>query len=406
MVTVFCAIVGVPGSVFSVKIDENESVAELKKAIKKETPNIFQCNAMDLQLYLTKKGNVWLTEAHVKEGLRDTSGLKLLNSMKTKLKFLGLRDENDEEGEEEEEGMGLVDVLVANPQERSFSPQSECIVSEFQTLRSTLVDSVINLLFPTTGEHRPLLFFRAPPLSGKSSLCDLLCDCLAKTKPEVLVARVLATRKPSSVSFSEYFKSVFNCELDKFWDLTCDRVLLIDDAHLTYDDENLWLGLLKNTYERRLRGPRIVLFSSSGGDRQVRIEKDFTIDRRDTFGLSRSDTKLGLQLSRLELDEMIGGRIFAQVGDLIWHLSSAHIGIAHGILSFLTEEFQNKAPESIKASEMELVLRSTSLLDYIHKEIRGIPTAQSYELLFQQQNISSRSRQEIMSLMYRMEMGR
>eukprot|EP00644_Phytophthora_capsici_P017685 jgi/Phyca11/120859/e_gw1.42.251.1 len=112
MVTVFCAIVGVPGSVFSVKIDENESVAELKKAIKKETPNIFQCNAMDLQLYLTKKGNVWLTEAHVKEGLRDTSGLKLLNSMKTKLKFLGLRDENDEEGEEEEEGMGLVDVLV------------------------------------------------------------------------------------------------------------------------------------------------------------------------------------------------------------------------------------------------------------------------------------------------------
>eukprot|EP00644_Phytophthora_capsici_P016665 jgi/Phyca11/122221/e_gw1.47.236.1 len=47
MVTVFCAIVGVPGSVFSVKIDENESVAELKKAIKKENPNIFQCNAMD-----------------------------------------------------------------------------------------------------------------------------------------------------------------------------------------------------------------------------------------------------------------------------------------------------------------------------------------------------------------------
>eukprot|EP00644_Phytophthora_capsici_P016688 jgi/Phyca11/50944/gw1.47.206.1 len=94
MVTVFCAIVGVPRSVFSVKIDENESVAELKKAIKKEIPARFQCDAMDLQLYLTKKGDVWLTEAHVKEGLSDTSGLKLLDSMKTKLKVLGLKDEN------------------------------------------------------------------------------------------------------------------------------------------------------------------------------------------------------------------------------------------------------------------------------------------------------------------------
>ncbi|KAG1705870.1 hypothetical protein DVH05_002434 [Phytophthora capsici] len=287
--------------------------------------------------------------------------------MKAKLKVLGLRNENDEE-EGEDEGMGLVDVLVVNPQEQNFRPQNECTrdaPSEFQTLRSTLVDSVINLLFPPTGDHRPLLFFRAPPFSGKSTLCDLLCDRLAKTKPEVLVARVLATRKPPSVSFSEYFKSAYNCELDKFWDFTCDRVLLIDDAQLTYDDDFLWLGLLKNTYERRFRGPRIVLFSSYGSGRHESNGVDFAIDRCDTFSLSGNDTKLRLQLSRLELDEMIGGSTFAQVGDLIWHLSSAHIGIAHGILTFLAEEFKNKPSESFGESDMELALRSVGLLEYL-----------------------------------------
>ncbi|KAG1705868.1 hypothetical protein DVH05_002432 [Phytophthora capsici] len=402
MVAVFCAIVGVPGSVFSVKIDENESVAELKKAIKKENPTRFQCDAMDLQLYLTKKGDVWLTEAHVKEGLSDTSGLKLLDSMKTKLKVLGLRNENDEE-EGEDEGMGLVDVLVVNPQEQNFRPQNEYTrdaPSEFQTLRSTLVDSVINLLFPPTGDHRPLLFFRAPPFSGKSTLCDLLCDRLAKTKPEVLVARVLATRKPSSVSFSEYFKSVYNCELDKFWDLTCDRVLLIDDAHLTYDDVFLWLGLLKNTYERRFRCPRIVLFTSYGSGRHEYNGTDFTVDEFDTFGLNGNDTKPGLQLSRPELDEMIGGSIFAQVRDLIWHLSSAHIGVAHDILSFLAEEFKNKPSESINASEMELALRSVGLMNYM-LEKRGIQTYQTFERTVEKEERFRGSYLDINYLTYR-----
>ncbi|KAK1942244.1 hypothetical protein P3T76_006566 [Phytophthora citrophthora] len=67
MVTVFGAIVSVAGSVLSVKIDEDASVAELKNVIKKENPNTFQFDAMDLQLYLTNKGDMWLTEPHVKE---------------------------------------------------------------------------------------------------------------------------------------------------------------------------------------------------------------------------------------------------------------------------------------------------------------------------------------------------
>ncbi|KAG3109837.1 hypothetical protein C6341_g27935 [Phytophthora cactorum] len=45
MVKLFCAIVGVAGSAFSVRVDESdepESVDDLKKEIKKEKPNDFK----------------------------------------------------------------------------------------------------------------------------------------------------------------------------------------------------------------------------------------------------------------------------------------------------------------------------------------------------------------------------
>ncbi|KAL3665122.1 hypothetical protein V7S43_009754 [Phytophthora oleae] len=320
MVTVFCAIVGVAGSVFSVKIDENESVAGLEKAIKKENPNTFQCNAMDLQLFLTKKGNVWLREAHVKKGVSDTSGFKPLYAMKAKLKVVGLKDENDEE--EEAEGENIVDVLVVNPQERSFQsfqPQHERFDHLLLILSSTFsfLLEFIGHCYSSERHH-----YRERVHSVIYS-----CDRLVKTKPQVLVARVLATRKPSSVSFSDYFKSVYNCELEKFWDFPCDRVILIDEAQLIYDDDYLWLGLLKNTYERRFPGPRIVLFSSYGGGQHECSGMDFAIDRCDTFGLTGSDTKFELKLSRAELDEMIGDSVFAKVGDLVWNLSWLILGL-------------------------------------------------------------------------------
>ncbi|GMF23993.1 unnamed protein product [Phytophthora lilii] len=281
------------------------------------------------------------------------------------------------------------------------------VPSVFRTLRSSLVDDFINLLFPTSGEYRPLLFIRAPPLSGKSALCDLLCNRLVQSKPRLLVARLLANEM-KSMSLSDYFKFIYKCELNEFWGFNCERVIFIDEAQITYDDEYLWLGLLKNLYERRYEGPRVVLFSSYGSfdpyGRRERSGTPIAIGPSDTFGLFRGDTKLGLQLSRAELDEMVGESVAAKVGDLIWDLSSAHIGIAQAILIFLDEQFRNKPPELIDASDMELVLRSAGLLESI-KAKRGIPTVYAFERVVQNHDLPNESRLKMSEVMHNVASG-
>ncbi|CAH0482568.1 unnamed protein product [Peronospora belbahrii] len=55
MVKLFCAIVGVPGNVFSVRVDEADSVDELKDAIKVKNSNKLKLvDADELQLYVAK----------------------------------------------------------------------------------------------------------------------------------------------------------------------------------------------------------------------------------------------------------------------------------------------------------------------------------------------------------------
>ncbi|CEG47517.1 CRN-like protein [Plasmopara halstedii] len=64
MVKLCCAIVGAAGNAFSVDINDTESVAALKKGIKKKNPNTIKCDANRLQLFLAKtEGGVWIDEA-------------------------------------------------------------------------------------------------------------------------------------------------------------------------------------------------------------------------------------------------------------------------------------------------------------------------------------------------------
>ncbi|KAG2878452.1 hypothetical protein PC115_g23062 [Phytophthora cactorum] len=61
MVKLFCAIVGVAGSAFSVRVDEDDSVDDLKKAIKVE--KMYQFPADKLQLFLAKTDDgAWLPD--------------------------------------------------------------------------------------------------------------------------------------------------------------------------------------------------------------------------------------------------------------------------------------------------------------------------------------------------------
>ncbi|KAK1936968.1 hypothetical protein P3T76_009746 [Phytophthora citrophthora] len=127
MLKLFCAIVGAAGSAFSVRVDESESVGDLKVVIKEAKKNdLKDIDADELQLFLAKtEGGTWLTEADVKKGVEDTTGLKLLDAARARLRRVGLSDQDvggvDEE--EEAEGRGPVNVLVVVPkQENDRSP--------------------------------------------------------------------------------------------------------------------------------------------------------------------------------------------------------------------------------------------------------------------------------------------
>ncbi|KAG3233998.1 hypothetical protein PI124_g20943 [Phytophthora idaei] len=66
MVKLFCVIVGEAGSVFSVRVDEGDSVDDLKDAIKGKNLATIMCDAKNLQLFLAKAANgAWLDGAGV-----------------------------------------------------------------------------------------------------------------------------------------------------------------------------------------------------------------------------------------------------------------------------------------------------------------------------------------------------
>lgn len=117
MVTLFCAIVGAKGNAFSIDIDASRSVDHLKKAIKSEKPNKITCDADELQLFLSKKGDVWLTENEVKY-VTDTNGLKHLSAARAELDVVGLSEEGVRDEVDRHEvaaGNGPVNVLVQVP---------------------------------------------------------------------------------------------------------------------------------------------------------------------------------------------------------------------------------------------------------------------------------------------------
>ncbi|RAW25370.1 hypothetical protein PC110_g18206 [Phytophthora cactorum] len=76
MVQLFCAIVGEAGSAFSVRVDESDSVDDLKDAIKEKNlddPTLKNVAAKNLQLFLAKKDDgAWLTDDEALDAMLQT----------------------------------------------------------------------------------------------------------------------------------------------------------------------------------------------------------------------------------------------------------------------------------------------------------------------------------------------
>ncbi|KAJ0400903.1 hypothetical protein P43SY_004515 [Pythium insidiosum] len=90
MLKLVCALVGRKGNAFSVKIDANESVADLKEQIKKKNESDLKAFDADmLNLFLARKGDSWLPHddpaaLQLKEGKVHNDIQTLVNGQKMK----------------------------------------------------------------------------------------------------------------------------------------------------------------------------------------------------------------------------------------------------------------------------------------------------------------------------------
>ncbi|KAL7999499.1 hypothetical protein Plhal703r1_c25g0106091 [Plasmopara halstedii] len=336
MIKLFCAI--------------SDTVDELKKAIKAEKPNKIKCDADELRLFLAKCGDAWLTEAEVKGGVPDISSLEELDAVGAPLNVVGLSETDVQFLVTKELAKAKktpVHVLVVAPQGVSRTEVCDMIrdgrgirkfneplgdseleyeggvPATFKTLRKATVAAFASLL-----DRIPVIFIRAPPLSGKTALCD-------------------STLRPHYGKFTEFFKFLYGYEFEAFCAHKGDR----------------W-GYVKGALESQIRGLRFVLFSSYGSFNIYRkFERAGTpilVPPQNTFGLNATPYKPGLQLSREELKEMAQNSIGISASDLIGSCA----------------RFGSGKPND---EDVELELRSLGLLQEIRSSYRGIPSADAFE---------------------------
>lgn len=93
----FCVTVGV-GSIFAVNIDITETVADLKKKIKEENPDLIRSDAPLLKVYLARDGNRWLNsnDDNVKALERGEVPDAIRHLMSEPLRMLPARDLNND----------------------------------------------------------------------------------------------------------------------------------------------------------------------------------------------------------------------------------------------------------------------------------------------------------------------
>ncbi|EGZ23476.1 hypothetical protein PHYSODRAFT_479041, partial [Phytophthora sojae] len=116
LVKFMCGVVGVPRRAFSVEVDPNDFVYELKKAINEKQK--FPCPASRLKLFLAKKLDAkWMTEKDVEDGVGVSAHLKKLEEQ-SRLRTVGLSAANvlqEATNDRIREGLREVHVLVRLP---------------------------------------------------------------------------------------------------------------------------------------------------------------------------------------------------------------------------------------------------------------------------------------------------
>ncbi|KAI9340264.1 hypothetical protein BDR26DRAFT_895574 [Obelidium mucronatum] len=243
----------------------------------------------------------------------------------------------------------------------------------------------------------PVIVVKAPPLSGKTGLAQLLAKKLGEcASRSVVFLRANQMRVEDSVEV--FFAKEVGESLCDFLQRSEERVLLIDEAQCTYTDSDFWKNIVKSTlsggYNTELR---IVLLSSFGSfdplrksDREgtpIQIPPRNTFSLRGDFGGETSEdeeceefidpvfVKPTLALTEGEFNEMAEGSVIQQCHDLAWNLASNHIGVAKGLLDFVNDRFKNKF--SVTANDIERILLSRELVSWF-QSMRGFPSIERF----------------------------
>lgn len=310
----FCLLAGERGSAFHVDINDDDTISDLKYAIKKENTDVINCDARELQLYLAKRNGVWLSDASEEmEALERGDVTTIQDLLMTKLRpvkrlsrvFTGLSDEDE-----------VIHVLVVVP--RPYIPKDdvlyygaqgsletkgtprECVdVKDKRTLlRSNLTGKVIDLL-----DRKHILLIKSPPMTGKSSLAALVSRKLEVSCKEKNIKAVIASFSLLGNGTDKTFKDVFALECKVEWDIVLSHVIhdytvyvLVDEAQILYKDPTtsprrksacFW-ELVKKIQVNKMLGIRILMFAAYGSDLQytnfstpVEIPSDLTLGIED-----------------------------------------------------------------------------------------------------------------------------
>jgi hypothetical protein len=279
-------------------------------------------------------------------------------------------------------------------------------------MRETTVKAIVDLMFPTDYEksYHPFLFFKAPTLSGKTGMVDLLFKYFQDNGISSYAFTALDLKEEEGIV--ECFERVTpGFSFERFVRVQKNpRVLILDGAQCAYADTGFWESYIKQILQPRgFPGLRIVMFASYGSfdpyGKSKRSGTPLQILRDNIFCLDNSEEKPGLHLTGEEFREMIRGSIIEKIDGLVWNLCSRHIGITYCVVKYICEQFKNKKSEDISQADLESVARSSELLQYVALS-RGMPTLMALQKILRAYEVNETVRTRMENILEMVSRGK
>lgn len=207
-------------------------------------------------------------------------------------------------------------------------------------------------------ENERIVLARGTPASGKSTLANLLYQYYFRKKVPVVL--IDTWPKSSAIGGIRYLLELAHeagwRDLNRATIKDADIVWIFDEAQMTYDDTDIWLGFVKYQHGR-IDGPRICAFSSYGSPNTGPQEycagsplADLGVRHRVSITPSRlpNSPSIALFYTREEFDDVIARvcadyrcrlKLEPEAAEYIFELTSGHPGAVASIMSMLQKVY-------------------------------------------------------------------